>query len=523
MENLQVTIESGKLQGIHGWDPRVAVFKGIPYAAPPVGELRWKAPLPPAKWEGVRMADQYGPIACQPVPGADPEEFWTREIHPTGPEFEMSEDCLYLNVFTTARDGEEKMPVLFYIHGGGFKGGYPYEVEFDWEHMAKKGIVVVAVAYRLGVMGFLSHPWLSEESPDEPKGNYGLLDQLAALKWVKRNIAAFGGDPNRVTIAGQSAGAMSVQDLMTSSMAEGLINGAVIESSVTVAFAEKEDRRHPLEGAEKLGAEFFEKAGIGSLDEARKMPAQELVRLEDMVLGPGVHFEPVIDGILIKETNFEAYKNDHHHRIPVLAGYNRGEALGFSRMFGKAYETLEDLRDYASGFGEKAQEFLTLCGAKSDEDVKELFAGDAMLDLTAGARMFGYIQASQGRDTYLYEFNADIPGEDHAGSYHGSEMWFAYDGLARCWRPFTGKHYDLARQVSSYWVNFVKTGNPNGKDTIGEELPRWESFTAENVFVMEFADVPAKSEKKVDPLMKFRIDHTLQNQTPPCFASRLID
>ena len=175
MENLQVTVESGKLQGVHGWDPRVAVFRGIPYAAPPVGELRWRAPLPAIPWEGVRKADQYGPIACQPVPGSNPEEFWTREIHPTGMEFEMSEDCLYLNVYTTARTGEEKLPVLIYIHGGGFKGGYPYEVEFDWEHMAKKGIVVVSIAYRLGVLGFLAHPWLSAEAPEDPKGNYGTL------------------------------------------------------------------------------------------------------------------------------------------------------------------------------------------------------------------------------------------------------------------------------------------------------------------------------------------------------------
>ncbi len=285
MKNLQVTVEEGKIRGIHGWDPRVAVFRGIPYAAPPVGELRWRAPEPPEKWEGVRVADTYGPIACQPVPGSRPEEFWTREIHPTGQEFEMSEDCLYLNIYTTARTGKEKLPVLIYIHGGGFKGGYPYEVEFDWEHMAKKGIVAVSIAYRLGVLGFLAHPWLSEESPDEAKGNYGTLDQLAALKWVKRNIAAFGGDPDKITIAGQSAGAMSVQNLMTSPLAEGLIGGAIIESSVTVAFAEKADRRHPLEGAEKLGVEFFEKAGIGSLEEARRMPARELVRLEDVVLG----------------------------------------------------------------------------------------------------------------------------------------------------------------------------------------------------------------------------------------------
>ncbi len=509
MENLQVIVENGKLQGVHGWDPRVAVFRGIPYAAPPIGQLRWRAPMPAASWEGIRMADQYGPIACQPVPGSNPEEFWTKEIHPTGMEFKMSEDCLYLNVYTTARRGDEKMPVLLYIHGGGFKGGYPYEVEFDWEHMAKKGIVVVSIAYRLGVLGFLSHPWLTAEAPDEPKGNYGTMDQLAALKWVKRNISAFGGDPERITIAGQSAGAMSVQNLMTSPMADGLIGGAIIESSVTVAFAEKKDRRHPLDKAEAIGALFFEKAGIKSLKEAREIPAMELVRLEDEVLGAGIHFEPAIDGRIIRESNFDAYRNNHHQRIPVIAGYNRGEAESFSKVFSAAVETVEDFREYAAGFGDKAEEFMALCQVKDDEDVKKLFSGNAMLDLPAGARLFGYLQDSQERETYLYEFNADIPGEDQAGSYHGSEMWFAYDSLARCWRPFTGKHYDLARQVSSYWANFVKTGNPNGKDTAGEELPEWKSFTAENEFVMEFTDRPMESAVKADPLMKFRIDYTL--------------
>ncbi len=509
MENLQVIVENGKLQGVHGWDPRVAVFRGIPYAAPPIGQLRWRAPMPAASWEGIRMADQYGPIACQPVPGSNPEEFWTKEIHPTGMEFKMSEDCLYLNVYTTARRGDEKMPVLLYIHGGGFKGGYPYEVEFDWEHMAKKGIVVVSIAYRLGVLGFLSHPWLTAEAPDEPKGNYGTMDQLAALKWVKRNISAFGGDPERITIAGQSAGAMSVQNLMTSPMADGLIGGAIIESSVTVAFAEKKDRRHPLDKAEATGALFFEKAGIKSLKEAREIPAMELVRLEDEVLGAGIHFEPAIDGRIIRESNFDAYRNNHHQRIPVIAGYNRGEAESFSKVFSAAVETVEDFREYAAGFGDKAEEFMALCQVKDDEDVKKLFSGNAMLDLPAGARLFGYLQDSQEREIYLYEFNADIPGEDQAGSYHGSEMWFAYDSLARCWRPFTGKHYDLARQVSSYWANFVKTGNPNGKDTAGEELPEWKSFTAENEFVMEFTDRPMESAVKADPLMKFRIDYTL--------------
>lgn len=507
MKDLQVTIETGKLQGIHGWDPRVAVFKGIPYAAAPVGKLRWKSPQPAEKWEGVRMADRYAPIAMQGVPGSNPDEFWTHEMHPTGPEFAMSEDCLYLNVYTPARTGEEKLPVLMYIHGGGFRGGYPFEIEFDWEHMALKGIVVVSISYRLGVLGYLVHPWLTEEAPDAPKGNYGIEDQLAALKWIHRNIEAFGGDSEQITIAGQSAGAMSVQNLMTATQTEGLISGAIIESSITASFTDKPRliQIRNMKEKEQVGIEYFEKAGIKSLEEARALPAKRIIELEDEIFGPGVHFEPVIDHILIHETNQEAYLGGRYENIPVIAGYNRGE----SKNFEPGPKTVEELKAYAKAFGEKAEEFLALCNVQNDEDVEKIFDSNAMREVVAGTRMFGYIQAAHGRKSYLYEFNADIPGEDNAGSYHGSEMWFAYDSLARCWRPFKGKHYDLARQMSSYWINFVKTGDPNGTDTIGEELPEWKSFDPQNQFVMEFTDVPQKSHVEIDPLMKFRISHTL--------------
>jgi para-nitrobenzyl esterase len=509
MRNRKVNIETGELQGIFGYDPRITVFKGVPYAAPPVGKLRWCAPQPAPKWEGVRMADQYKPMACQPVPGSNPEEFWTREIHPTGPEFDMSEDCLYLNVFTPARVGDEKLPVLFYIHGGGYKGGYPYEVEFDWEHMSRKGIVVVAVTYRLGVMGFLATPELSAEQPEAPKGNYGILDQLFGLQWTKRNIAAFGGDPDRITIAGQSAGAGSVQCLLTSPLSVGLISGAIIQSAVAADFTDMPGRKNTLADAEKIGADFFNKAGITSLEEARKIAAKDLLRLEDELLGPGIRFEPNVDNILLKETAFEAYMKNHHHKVPVLAGYNRGETEMFTKFFSNAPKNMEEFNSFAKGYGESETQLRALCHVENDQDVRRLFNMDAFIGLIAGTRMFGYIQNQQGRKSYLYEFDPDIPGEDNAGSYHGCELWFAYDSLARSWRPFKGKHYDLARQTSSYWANFVKTGDPNGMDTIGEPLPEWKPFTEENQFIMGFKDVPAKMDTVTDPLMKLRIDLTL--------------
>ncbi|MBQ4307260.1 MAG: carboxylesterase family protein [Lachnospiraceae bacterium] len=507
MRTNQVRTENGIIRGVNGWDPRVTAFKGIPYAKPPVGELRWKSPQPAENWEGVRIADHFAPISVQNQPGVNPEEFWTEEIHPAAADYPQSEDCLYLNVFTCAKTYDEKMPVLFYIHGGGYQGGYPYEVEFDWEHMARKGIVVVSAAYRLGALGFLAHPLLSAENPDAPKGNFGLEDQLAAIAWTKRNIAVFGGDPDRITIAGQSAGAGSVQNLITSPFSAGMIQGAIVESGVIATFPDSHPGLTPqsLEKAEEIGERFFEKAGIRTMDEARALPAEQVLAITNE-MGRGVLFSPTVDGIFLPETPFEAYVHNTVPAIPMIVGYNLGETRGFMRLWSRLPETLEELYTYADRYGADRGEFLRIADAKSDEDVVKLFDSDGFCDFIAGSRLVGALRAKAGQKAYIYEFDPEIPGDDNAGSYHGCEMWFAYDSLARCWRPFSGKHYDLARQTSSYWVNFVKTGDPNGLDTNGCELPRWEAYTVEDRYVQSFTDVPAKLGKSEDELMKFRME-----------------
>ncbi len=456
MKKLIVRTENGLVEGLHGWDPRIAVFRGVPYAYPPVGEYRFRSPRPMESWEGVRQCFDYEKVAYQWTPGIDPASFWTREMHPTGPEYEVSEDCLYLNVFTPARTGEEKLPVLFYVHGGGFLGGYPSEIEFDWEHMARKGMVVVAVQYRLGIFGFLASSALSAEHPEEGKGNYGIEDQIAALRWTYRNVGAFGGDPDRITLAGQSAGAMSVQCLLSSPLTDGMIAGVIAESGIAGDLPGMPAFANPLAESERIGDTFMERGGYRTPADLRAAPAQTLLEQSGTLLGPGFHFRPTVDGRVLTESPFRAYVNGHHRDVPVLAGYNRGEV----RMFG------------GGGDGEPA--------------------------MIAATRMFGCIQHRLGRRAYLYEFDGDIPGEDGVGSYHGSEMWFAYDALARCDRPFTGKHYDLARQISSYWTNFIRSGDPNGRDTAGFDLPRWEPFTVEEEFMMRFTDVPAKSPLRTD-------------------------
>ncbi len=506
----QVWVEEGVLEGYFGYDPRITVFKGVPYAKSPVGELRWRSPQPMPHWDGVRPAQKYGPIAMQWTPGADPGDFWSRELHPSGPDYDMSEDCLYLNIFTPAKEADEKLPVLFYIHGGGYQGGYPYEVEFDWEHVARRGIVVVAVTYRLGVFGFLAHPELSAESPDAPKGNYGIEDQLAALRWTKRNISAFGGDPDRITIAGQSAGAGSVQCLLTSPMSEGLIAGAIIQSAVSAEFADTGTsfiKTGKLSRAEQAGEEFFEKAGIKSLAEARTLPADELFRRFSEA---HAFFAPIVDNVLLLRDAFDAYVHDEHRRVPVLTGYNRGETRAFMRR-DLLPRTLEQYNEFAARYGKYEEAFRSVCGVASDGDVERLFDSDAFTAMTAGAYLFATVQAREDRTTYLYEFDPDIPDDKspNVGSFHGAELWFAYDSLARSWRPFRGKHYDLARKVASYWANFVKTGDPNGTDNFGDALPEWRPFTENDPFMLGIGNEIGKREPELDDITKFRINHTL--------------
>ena len=509
----QVRIESGILEGYFGYDPRITVFKGVPYAAPPVGELRWRSPQPMPHWEGVRPALKYGAIAMQWTPGADPNDFWSRELHPSGPEYDMSEDCLYLNIFTPAKNADDKLPVLFYIHGGGYQGGYPYEVEFDWEHVARRGIVVVAVTYRLGVFGFLAHPELSAQSPDLPKGNYGIEDQLCALSWTRRNIAAFGGDPDRITIAGQSAGAGSVQCLLTAPAARGMIAGAIIQSAVSADFADMGPsflRAGSLSRAEDAGAAFFDKAGISSLAEARALPAKELFRRSAEA---HTFFAPVVDNVLLFRDAFDAYMHDEHHRVPVLTGYNRGEVRAFMRG-DLLPHTKQQFEEFAARYGDRADEFRALCRVETDEDAKALFASDAFTGMVAGAYLFGTLQARESRTAYLYEFDPDIPDDksENVGSFHGAELWFAYDSLARSWRPFRGHHYDLAHKVASYWANFVKTGDPNGKDNFGDELPEWRPFTEDDPFMLSIRNEIGRRETEPDEVMKFRINYTLDTK-----------
>lgn len=264
----RVVTKKGAIQGMPAADPRISVFRGIPYAQPPVGALRFCAPVPAEAWEGVLDCREFGPIPMQDVPGADPEEFYSKEWH-VDPNVPMGEDCLYLNVWTPAKSPEEKLPVLIWILGGGFQCGYSSEMEFDGERMARRGIIVVSMNYRVNIFGLLAHKELSAETPDGPSTNFGLLDQMAAMQWVQENIEAFGGDAGNVTIAGQSAGAGSVLNQIVSPRTEGLFHRAIMQSGGGLR-ARSVGPLKNKRAAEQTGEEFFRFAGISSLTEARK-------------------------------------------------------------------------------------------------------------------------------------------------------------------------------------------------------------------------------------------------------------
>jgi len=499
----QVETKYGTLRGVPSGDPRITVFRGVPYAQPPVGDLRWRAPRECLPWEGVKVADKCGPIAPQPQPGEDWTGSYTKELNPTGYEWEMSEDCLYLNIWSPARSTAEKLPVFFYIHGGGFTAGYPYEVEFDGERVAKNGVIFITVGYRLNALGFFSHKDLDEES----QGNQGLLDQLMALRWVKENIAAFGGDPERVTICGQSAGGMSVACHLNSPMGKGLFSGAIMMSGGGIR--PPEGGVGPwlsLEQGQKNGQDLLDYLGVKTIDEARGLPASLIVRT---ALGrwPGGRIGPMIwratvDGVYLTEETRDSILAGHTLDVPVMIGCCKGENLPRvlrGDLASREAFTAEAKRRY----GDRAEELLSQVDLSTEEAFTAFVRGElGLAGGFTGAMATARKLSEMGRKAYTFVFDHDIPG-DEAGSFHGSDMWFVFDSLGHSWRPFEGKHYDLARQVSSYWANFVKTGDPNGCDRIGKPLPEWKPFTPDEMFTIVFKDQPEQLREGSDDIKAF--------------------
>ena len=490
----QVKTENGWVRGIEAADPRITAFKGVPFAAPPVGKNRWRAPQPCENWAGIRDCSRFAPISMQWIPGLG-DDIYCREWH-VDPDIPMSEDCLYLNIWTNAKKADEKMPVLVWFFGGGLQCGYPAEMEFDGERIARRGIVVVTVNYRVGALGFLTHPEITEEAPDAP-ANFGNLDQQAGLRWVQRNIAAFGGDPAKVTIAGQSAGGGSVMSQLACPDNKGLFRNTVVMSAMIFDPYMRREIGRPelLKDAEKKGEDFFAFLGVQTLKEARGMDAVKLQRSYEKYMESHVPFFTVQDDRFCIGDPIALYRAGKCVDTVMMAGNTGGEFLNTIDAADEA-----GLKEEAERlFGDKADTFLAI--PESRQKTEGLgYAAASGIECTVKGTLSDIVKS--GRKGYVYCFDPDIPGWDDPGTFHSSDLWFWFETLAKCWRPFVGRHYDLARQMCDYFCNFIKTGNPNGKDLNGETLPKWGAWTEETPCTMTFTGSGAKPVTEALPPLK---------------------
>lgn len=496
----KVKVENGLVEGLPAADPRITSFKGIPFAAPPVGENRWRAPQPAEDWDGVLRAYDFAPISMQTTPGVNKDDIYSREWH-VDPEIPMDEDCLYLNVWTPAKSADEKLPVFVWFFGGGLQVGYPSEMEFDGERIARRDVVVVTVNYRLNVFGFLSHPEITAESPEAPT-NFGHLDQQAGIHWVKRNIAAFGGDPDNITIGGQSAGGGSVLSQLASPQNEGLFQKAIIQSGIITMLYEGERKPGPranLMEAEKEGVEFFEFLGVSSLAEARQL---DQMYLRDKALEYNGFWGTVIDNKFNVGDGFDLFLENKRLMVPVLLGHTSSEFFSVPKV-----SSIDEFKEMAAEmFGDDADEFLELCQVDSG-NIDEVLKKATVNSIEYAIRVIGQANADTGANAplYYYNFDVEIPGWDNPGAFHSVDLWFSFETLAKCWRPFVGKHYDVARQMCNYWSNFIRSGDPNGKDSTGEDMPQWDVYSPDAPYGMVFGDKSEFVKGEPSDLMKFLV------------------
>ena len=459
----KATVEGGVVRGIPAADPRITSFKGIPFAAPPVGPNRWRAPQSVIPWEGELPCLTFKPISMQHIPGLDKDNIYSREWN-VDPEIPMDEDCLYLNVWTPAKTPDEKLPVFVWYFGGGLREGNPAEMEFDGERIARRGIVVVTVNYRLNVFGFLAHPQLTKEQPDAPS-NFGHLDQQAGTRWVKRNIAAFGGDPDNITIGGQSAGGGSVCAQLTSPQNEGLFQRAIIQSGIMAGVYNTffPGAKRTFADAEEQGVKFFDFLGVKTLEEARAIDAKTLRDKCEEFKG---WFGTTSDGVFQTGEATDNMMRGKRYPVPLMITRTMDEFAS-----GLMANTKEEFEEKARAiFGDRAGTFLRICTGEAGEKVKR------------------------------------SPGWDNPGTFHSVDLWFYFETLAKCWRPFVGKHYDLSRKMCNYWANFIRCGDPNGSDADGTTMPRWEPLKADAPYAMIWGDTVEISKEKPDELVELCIE-----------------
>lgn len=426
----------GKIEGVD--QGTYVEYRGIPYAKPPVGELRWKAPQPPEPFDGVYQATKFQAKSCQRDGSSPP---WDKDFY-DDPSYERhnSEDCLYLNVW--APKNAENCPVAFWIHGGAFMGGHSSEKEFDGAAYCKRGVIFVSIQYRLGIFGFLAHPWLTAEAGTS--GNYGILDQIAALKWVHENIAAFGGDPNNITVFGQSAGAMSTQTLISSPLTENLIKRAILQSGGS--YGEGLHRDMTLQEEEEYGLALSEILNVNSLEEMRSKSMEEIAAVTDkfmeknMPKAKGLFLTPVMSGKVLTDGYYKLVDKGEIKDIPYMLGSTKNDIM--------------------------------VPPDKTAPKERPLYRGSVAFSQK--------LEELGRKPAYVYDFLRDLPG-DGQGAWHSAELWYMMGTLDRCWRPWTEGDRALSEKMLDYWTNFMKTGDPNGAG-----LPEWKPCSKDDSFVMNF-------------------------------------
>jgi len=471
-----VDAPAGVIRGTR--DGAVTVFKGIPYAQPPIGDLRWKPPVALARWDGVRNAAAFGPACVQPQGGPP-------TVYSPATRMPVSEDCLTLNVWQPAK--AKKAPVLVWIHGGALVGGSSREPMYDGRRMAQRGVVLVSINYRLGVLGWLAHPALGAENPDGLSGNYGLLDQIAALQWVKANIAAFGGDPENVTIAGESAGGLSVMYLMASPAARGLFAKAIAQSAYMISTPDLKKAAFGAPAAEDIGK--FVASGLQAPDLAslRKLDAQELT---DKAAKLGFAPFGVVDGKLLPRQLVDTFDAGEQAKVPIIAGFNQGEIRSLMVLAPKPPSSAAEYeKQVREKYGDLADAFLTLYPAANYRESILATTRDALYAWTAERLVKS--QAAAGQASYLYLFDHGYPAMDDAGlhAFHASELPFVFGTPARTtplWPriPDTVRERMLSDAMLDYWTSFAATGRPAAK-----KAAAWSPY-ASNGSYMWFSDAP---------------------------------
>ena len=507
----ETRVENGLVRGVPGADPRVISYKGIPFAAPPVGENRWRAPQPAHDWEGVLDCSRFGAISPQRAPWLT-DNIYKKEWN-VDPTLEMDEDSLTLNIWTPAETADDRLPVYVWYFGGGMMEGNPTEMEFNGERLARRGIVVVSVNYRLNVFGLLAHPEITAENPEFPT-NFGLLDQRFATMWVKRNITSFGGDPDNITIGGQSGGGRSVQIQVCSPLNKGLFNRAICMSGIRYGGYSGPNTHgmcRTLEQAEADGVEFFKEAGIANLAEARSLSWQEISRRFteyahlEQGLGPGIKFWlPVIDGNFIPDNFSDLLITNKRNMVPLMFSNTADESNVVPQV--GSFEELEALAK--DMFADKADEFLDVVRADTLEETLE---NARFSPMELGMRLYfeGTAKEYPELNNYAVLFDCEIPGDDHPGTFHSSDLWFHFESLGACWRPFKGKSYDMARQIANYVASYVKDGDPNCADCDGTPQPEWKPYT-QCRGQMHYTDVCKQEDDSFEtPVMKFLVNYYL--------------